>query len=299
MIICACIPAIFVYLLFVRRKSWIMAPSYFISMILIFILNVCFFISGICLNSLVILSIQRSSQLRKKLCHFMVMILSCFDLLVAITNHPLIAYLAILWLYDENEVHSSPVVRFINPSSIFIGLSLLVLLVLNVDRYLATYHPLFHRNSVTKKRLLALLGIFIFFLIVLLSMYLNFVITFRVAVLIFLVIFTPPLLLINYKLLKITKKNRMSPEVKKTFSLKSVSSCVLAVVCFGLLSIPSFINAGLRINSKENDVDLVTIWTKTIGSMNGTFNCLIFYWKNKILRVEGMKFLKDIKRMRR
>jgi hypothetical protein len=29
--------------------------------------------------------------------------------------------------------------------------------------------------------------------------------------------------------------------------------------------------------------------------MNSTFNCLIFFWKNKILRTEGMKLIKSMK----
>jgi hypothetical protein len=30
--------------------------------------------------------------------------------------------------------------------------------------------------------------------------------------------------------------------------------------------------------------------------MNSTFNCLIFFWKNNILRTEGMKVIKNIYR---
>jgi hypothetical protein len=33
--------------------------------------------------------------------------------------------------------------------------------------------------------------------------------------------------------------------------------------------------------------------------MNSTCNCLIFFWKNKILRTEGMKVIKGMKICRR
>jgi hypothetical protein len=33
--------------------------------------------------------------------------------------------------------------------------------------------------------------------------------------------------------------------------------------------------------------------------MNSTFNSLIFFWKNKILRTEGMKIIKGLKVNRR
>jgi hypothetical protein len=44
-------------------------------------------------------------------------------------------------------------------SNIFIGFSLLALLDMNFDRYLATSYPIFHRTSVTKGKLLTLLAI--------------------------------------------------------------------------------------------------------------------------------------------
>ena len=54
--------------------------------------------SGIFLNTLVILSFWRSVQHWKKLFYFIIMVLSCFDLLVVLTNHPLTALIAMLWL---------------------------------------------------------------------------------------------------------------------------------------------------------------------------------------------------------
>jgi hypothetical protein len=41
-------------------------------------------------------------------------------------------------------------------TSVFLGFSLLALLVMNFERYLATYYPIFHRTSVTKGRLFRL-----------------------------------------------------------------------------------------------------------------------------------------------
>ena len=41
--------------------------------------------------------------------------------------------------------------------------------------------------------------------------------------------------------------------------------------------------------------NLAGIWAKTAVSMNSTFNCLIFFWKNKALRIEGLKFMRNIK----
>ena len=88
--------------------------------------------------------------------------------------------------------------------------------------------------------------------------------------------------------------------MKKTFSWKNISSCLLALASFVVLSVPVIVYSVLRIGSKDkdttfDDAELVGLWARTIASMNSTFNCLIFYWKNKILRLEGMKVIKSLK----
>ena len=236
---------------------------------------------------------------------FMIMLLSCCDLLVVLTNHPLAALIAMFWLTEKFDAYPSWANTTTRLSNIFPGLSLLALLVMNFDRYLATYYPIKHRTSVTKGKLLILLATLMFVHITLIVMSVNeFVISHSVALLIGFIIISPPMIFINYKLFRIARKNRrnngISPEMKKTFSWKNISSCLLAVACFVVLSIPVFIYSGLRITSKKDEVtlddtELVALWVRTIASMNSTFNCLIFYWKNKTLRTEGMKVIKSMK----
>ena len=79
-----------------------MESTYFINLIILFTLNVVFFFTGSCLNSLVIVSFYRSTQLLKKTCNFMIMVLSSCDLLVALYNHPLSALIAMLRGYVES-----------------------------------------------------------------------------------------------------------------------------------------------------------------------------------------------------
>ena len=269
---------------------------YIISLIFIFILNVLFFFSGICLNSLVILSFWRTTQLRKKLCYFMIMVLSCCDLLVVLTCHPLLAFIAMVWLTEKFNALPKWMYSSLWLTNNFVCFSLLALLVMNFDRYLATYYPIFHRTSVTKGKLLALLATLIAVEAILHLMSVkNFVFSHTMFVLIFFIITLPPMLFINYKLLTVARNNRrnngISPEIKKTFSWKNVSSCLLAVAAFGVMSIPILVYIGLSISALDHAAELVGVWAQTIASFNSTFNCLIFYWKNKILRTEGMKVI--------
>ena len=287
-----------------------MESYYFINLIFIFAVNVFFFFSGICLNSLVILSFWRSIQLRKKLCYFMIMVLSCCDLLAVLINNPLMALTTMSWLTGKVDANASWAHISLGSTHIFLVCSYLALLVMNFDRYLATSYPIFHRTSVTKGRLLTLLAILIIVQAILDVMSVkDFVFSDQVH---FLIITTalivPAMLFINYKLFLVVRKSRknkrISPDMKKTLSLKNISSCLLVVVCVVMMSIPWCVYLGLRANSPEtintvDDADIAWMWAITISLMNGTFNCLIFYWKNKVLRTEGLKALKSLKICRR
>ena len=236
------------------------------------------------------------------------MVLSCCDLLAVLTGHPLTALHAMLFLTEKLDAHPGWVFIPTKFSTVFVSFSLLALLLMNFDRYLATYYPIFHRTSVTKGRLLTLLAILITVEVTRVVLSFNdFVIPYQVGLLLYIIIFLP-MLFINYKLFTIATKSRrnkaISLEMKKTFSLKNISSCLLAVVCFVVLSIPVFVYIGLRITStaKEFTLDnkvLAGLWASTTTSMNSTCNCLIFYRKRKILRTEGMKVIKGMKICRR
>ena len=88
------------------------------------------------------------------------------------------------------------------------------------------------------------------------------------------------MLFINYEqFLEVRKgrrNSRVSPGVKKTFSVKAVLSCLLAVACFVTLSIPMFVSAGITINSTQTTLtlddiaNLIGVWAISITSMNST-----------------------------
>ena len=197
-----------------------------------FAVNVFFFFSGICLNSLVILSFWRSVQLRKKLCYFMIMVLSCCDLLAVLTNNTLMALITMSWFTGKLDVNARWPHISLRSTGIFVAFSYFALLVMNFERYLATSYPVFHRTSVTKGRLLTLLAILIIVQVILRAMSINdFVISDQVYAVIICILFIPAMLFINYKLFLVVRKSRknkrISPDMKQTFSLKNILSCLL------------------------------------------------------------------------
>ena len=276
---------------------------YSVNLTIIIALNILFFFSGICLNSLIIVCFCRSVQLRKKLCYFMIMLLSYCDLLVVLIHHPVTILGATLWFTEKIDVYPMWFHNSFRSSPVFVGFSLNALVVMSFERYLATSYPIIHRTSVTKAKLSTLFAILNIVIVIPLPLSLLnvYVISYNVGLSIAFVFYFPPTLFFNYKSFMVARRSRRNnntaPEMKKSFSLKNISSCVLAVACLVVLFAPVLTYVGLRIFSNENklalnNTTLTGLWARTIASTNSTFNCLIFCWKNKILRTEGMKVAK-------
>ena len=274
----------------------------YINLILLCVVSIIFAFSGVVFNTLVIVSFWKSSQLRKKLCHFMIMVLSCFDLISVVTNHSTALFYLISWLMEDYDllVNSTLYVDFI---TIFYAYSFFALLVMSFERYLAAYYPIFHRTSVTsRRRLLALLSII---LIIYSTLYVistnDMIISRNVVRMIFIFASSPPLLYLNFKLFKISRdlrRTKISPGKRTTVNLKSISACLLVVACLLVLSISvvAFIVFDIISENKlASSIKLSYVWATSTWNMNWTFNSLIFFWKSAVLRTKGMTILKALK----
>ena len=188
-------------------------------------LNTIFFFSGVVLNTLVIITILKSTQLRKKLCNFMIIVLSCCDLLAVVTCNSVLQLSFIIRFTEENELYTKLTLywHFMNLPAC---LSMLTLMVMCIERYLGVYYPIFHKASVTRRKLLTLLAIFMILQTALVVISANeLVISLPVATNIFMAIFSPPFIFFNYKLFKISRKmrrqNATSPENRKATRLRN------------------------------------------------------------------------------
>ena len=272
----------------------------YIQLIFLCVLNTIFTFSGIFLNILVLACILKSSQLRKKLCHFMIMVLSCSDLIAVITKHPALFLFLISWLREDYTLLVK-VMIYLHFSDSIIGFPFCVLLVMSIERYMGAYHPIFHHTSITKRTLLALLaGLLIFFIILSVISTNGMIISRTIVLIIFIIAVCIPLVYLNFKLFKISREIRQkkaSPKKRRTINLNSISTCLLAVACLLILSTSASVYIVFDIiseNKKATYLRLSGIWTETMYTMNCTFNSLIFFWKNKVLRAEGMKILKTL-----
>ena len=275
----------------------------YIQLIFLSVVNIIFTFSGIVSNTLVIASFWKSSQLRKKLCHFMIMVLSCFDLVAVVLQYPGILLYLIFWLRHDYDLLPKTAI-YLDIANIFLGLSFLALLVMNIERYLGAYYPIFHRTSVTRRRLLTFLAILLFPTTVVCTISKNdLVISGPVFLIIFLVLYLPPFMFVNFKLFIIARKvhceRAVSPEKSMTFhtaSKNNISTGLWVVAFLILLYIPTIFLIAFNLAKKSTStLRLSYIWGYTFASMNCTLNSLIFFWKNKVLRTEGIKILMALK----
>ena len=276
-----------------------------INVIFLCLLNTLFMIGGIVLNLVVIISLWRSTQLRRKLCYFTIFVLSCFDLAVVAIAHPILLLSTTLW--SMAIYHEQIRITRIQTVSVLGGFSMFALLTLNAERFLALQYPFFHQSSVTKRKLTYFLALLITNEIAVMQLYyflevkknINMLIAVFLTFVFFIFIY------INYKVFTIAKSKREDERVasfetserpKYKIHFKSISGCSLAVGCFFICCSPQLIYSIWRLLSNtsrtERQALLFSLWCNTVICMNSTFNCVIFFWRNSILRCEGMKTLK-------
>ena len=238
----------------------------------------------------------------------MILVLSYFDMAVVAIIHPLLILSTILWSMEIYHVEIE--YTRTNTNIILGGFSMFALLTLTIERFLALTYPFFHQTAVTKRRLV-LLQAFLMITVVSLQSLSYFhektagmLMTLFVSFLLFLFI------CLNYKMFIIAESKRENervaptraatsshPERKRRILIfKHFSTCSLAVACFFICSLPKMIYSASRSTSNkpfyDRQVLIFGIWAGTFLSMNSTFNCLIFFWRNSVLRREGMKVVK-------
>ena len=280
-----------------------------VNAVVLCIVNAAFTFAGILLNSVVILSLW-NSQLRQKLCYFMILILACCDLAVVAITHPLIILEIISYWQSINFIRSAREYDLIN---YILALSLIALLLITLERYLALVHPFFHKKSVTNGRLMTAFVLCQLPFVILYIFKLNGGdLPFEMNIL-YGVMFVA-LCILNFKLFHIARTVRQRAvvvlgnldgsncnsrivETKKVKvslgSLGKISTCLLAVVCLFTCNVSSIVRFGLIMaDQRQQSNFILTAWAETFLALNSSLNCLIFFYKNSVLRRHGEMFLK-------
>ena len=281
--------------------------------VLLCVLNTFFTFAGTILNSVVIMSLW-NSQLRRKLCYFMIFIQACFDLAVVAVIHPYII-LQIISGWMNMNLDASISVDYLY---ILVDFSFTALLTMTLERCLALVYPFFHQKFVTKSRLIVLF---------MLSQLLSGVpcvlynknpqnLTHKaIHYIIFGGLFLTVCIL-NFKLFYIARKIRKrahltmgnldgsnseprnidTKQIKLTLaSLKKISTCLLVLVCLFVCHVPWIVHFAVEMKQSgrhDQNKFLIELWTETFFTINSSLNCLIFFYKNSVLCRHGEMFLK-------
>jgi hypothetical protein len=97
------------------------------------------------------------------------------------------------------------------------------------------------------------------------------------------------------QVVNVTERTNASTKARLLKELKIAKSCFLIVVVSPVCSLPSLILTGV-LNLETNFlVDTLNKWSYLFNSFNATANSLIFFWRNKALRTEGMNRIKIIR----
>ena len=284
-------------------------PILMFNIILLCVVNVVFTFVGIFLNSVVIISLL-NSQLRRKICYVMILVLACFDLPIAAFFHPLIT-VKTLSSYNSTQFMMLDSTRYIKHLYVF---SLTALLTMTVERYLALMYPFFHQKYMTKSRLIA---VFLVCQLPFGTLYLLQLDIEKGIALTTVGVFVLVLCALNFKVFYLAKKLRRCAHItlgslngseQRSFGRKNhkltaaglgkMSTCLIAALCLFICYCPVllFVLTG-NANRKDSVWRIINLWGATFVTLNSSLNCLIFFYRNSTLWSNGKRMLQKCVRL--
>ncbi len=272
------------------------------------IIGTILYLPTVFLNAVTFTAIWRSRLLKEKVTNFTLMVKSLIDLAIGILFIPL--FITVL----ASEIGGYPsCVIFMTAKKL--GMlaylySVAAMSTMNFERYLAILRPFTHRARVTKRRLLMctftvcccktiLFGISLIYVDIL---------PFILSVITILLIFST--LVVYTRILFFCLNNRVHPanqmsmqsngaEVKRKRRFKQdlevAKTCLVVIVCCLVCFLPGMITNAVRLKISATFSAVVQRrWFALLFLSNSTMNPVIYFWRNKALRTEGMNLIKSI-----
>ena len=285
------------------------SPSYLKSSIAVCIFNVIFGIVGTFLNTMVLFVFLKSKSLRQKNSYFCIMILSATDLIVVTSIPVMVLVCSIPEILGTPQCFSR--ICFVIVSRTTPLLSATSLIVMNIERYFAIVHPLLHRTSFTKGKIIfAFIVIaFIFFTfaainfawksIGLLILSVGAFIICSISLFQHVSIFFTARKALFRQVTKVSNEETTMSNIKPNLrDLKMARTCFFIVFLCFICYLPIAIITGVWQHffpNKEtwNALFNCILWLTPLMTMNATLNCLIFFWGNRELRKHGWKLVRN------
>ncbi len=280
--------------------------KFLISHILAAFVNGIFIIPTVLLNAVSIVTILKSSQLKSKPCYFIILVQSVIDLAVGVLGIPLFLVYLIQGITGTSNCFGTFLAR--RSTTLPLGVSIITLLAMTMERYIAILHPYAYSTKVTKKRILVCVGsgtVVTFFVIILSLAIPSAILMF--AVLLVAVVFLFTVFAYTKIYLVVRKLNRPPNQLsdaesqgnltrKKLFlrEIKQAKSCFIVVMCFFILSFLPPTMLSLSRNTDNGELLAKHAWLYMVSMFNSSVNSVIFFWSKTMLRKEAKKRLSFI-----
>lgn len=285
----------------VRFPSW----PYYMSHLACFIFTIIQTLLTIFLNYLAVHALCKSTQLRRKTTLFLVLLLSVNDLAIGVITDPILLLHFGRELFGVKNCLGSTLKKV--TLDILPGISVAIFIVLNGEIYLSIIHPIFHKIKVTNRRALKIVCVVVF-----ISMLRSYLFAFHISklaaqlfVVIFLLLTLSLLTFIHVKIAVAVYKRRrvgfvgnaQSSNVRESKSflhgVREAKSCLLVLFCTVLCYLPAIIEDGMP-NSSTFVIFVLNPWRNTFVLAASFLNCIVFFWRNAILRKEAKKIFRSL-----
>lgn len=275
----------------------------------VLVVSIVFFLPTIFLNAVAVTTILKSRVMREKVSNFTIMAKSVIDLAIGLLIYPL--FLNQL----ASEIRGSPscVVFIISKKAgVFAYIcSATTLSTMNYERYMGIFRPMRHRIEVTKTRLLQYNIAICSCQTILFSFAMNYVdiFPFILMVITFSLVLSTVFVYTSILLSRCKNQTHLGNQVstlsrsteksrKQRFKkeLDAAKLCFLVIVCCLACFLPGFIsNMGRRLTANPSfSVVARRRYFALLFLSNSMLNPVIFFWKNKKLKSEGVNLIKSI-----
>ena len=288
------------------------SPNYFVNHVIACVVNAILAIITILLNSITIIAYWKSSELKKKVSYFLIMVQSSINFGVGMVCSSLFTSLLASELVRTGKCELVFATR--KMIMLLSGFSISMLFAINIERFLGIVYPMLHRTKLTRKKFL----IFIFcmwssWIIMLCASFIkqrafgfffmaNITLLSAVSVYIYGRIFLAARL--SHRIVRSqnvpTRDDNVSPRNPKELNgkrrslqdIKLAKTCFVIVVCLFVSLMPTAVTSFLNIRAFEYII--LRTWDVTFLLMNPSLNSVVFFWGNRRLRNEAKANLKQV-----
>ncbi len=274
--------------------------------ILLIAFNVLLMFCTIFLNLLSVVTIRKSSQLKNKLCYFVILVQSAVDFGVGVLSiTSFIVFLAIPLLGIRNCVGIG--LLFLLGVNMASSLSAVTLSAMTVERYIGVLHPYSYQTSITKKRISIYVAVvnslclfdYVGLFFTSQATFGHFVTSTGAIFFLFMVYAYTRIFFVVKKLDRSasrpndSEKQDQSRRRRLLREIKHAKSCFIVVICYGICSLPITLTLIL---ARQGRIErgVYVFWFLTLFMLNSSVNSVLFFWTKTLLRTEAWNTLKSL-----